>query len=316
MKKQNGVSYILLLMVLITVMFAVVLITKSIGDITGKIENTQSPSVTNSPYTEMPSVTPVITDTPTPTPTTIPTPTPTPTPTPLPIIDEIDVTKLEGLDTSAKAWWNNPYKDMVKTVEKYGGIYKKNEDKKVIYLTIDEGYENGYTADILDTLKEKNVKTIFFITGTYLRDNPELIKRMVQEGHLVGNHTNNHPSMPKQSVQTFVNELVTVEKLYEKLIGEGNRMNFYRPPAGGYSERDLCIAQQMGYSTVFWSFTYSDYLTDKQPPEQEAFDNIINSLHNGEVLLLHAVSKTNTAILGRIIDRARELGYEFRRIDE
>lgn len=206
--------------------------------------------------------------------------------------------------------------EMRKQAEKYDGIYRKNDDKKVIYLTFDEGYENGYTESILDTLKEKNVKAIFFVTGSYIKSNPDLIKRMVNEGHLVGNHTNTHPRMAQIKVENFIKELTTVEQLYSKLIGEDKRMYYYRPPEGCYSERDLCIAQQMGYKTVFWSFAYLDYDVNNQKGYAYAYNLLTESLHNGDVLLLHAVSKDNVNVLGDFIDFVKSQGYEIRRIDE
>lgn len=263
--------------------------------------------------TPIPTATPEITIEP----TQEPTPTPTPTPIQIPIIDKVDESKLGGLDKTVRSWYfEKPPQSLIDMVERNDGIYKKNADQKVIYLTIDEGYEFGYTAKILDTLKEKNVKAIFFITGSYVKDEPELVKRMVEEGHLIGNHTKTHPSMPKKTVAEFINELVSVERQIEALLGPGNRTVFYRPPAGAYSERDLNMAKQMGYKTVFWSFAYRDWEVDNQKGEDYAHDSVINSLHDGMVLLLHAVSKDNANALGRIIDSARERGYEFRRIDE
>ena len=320
LRKKNNISYILLLLALIVIMFAAVVVAQSLKEIGGDILGTSpTPTITSSPEDATPTIedgtaTPTETvNTPTPEVTPTPTPTPKGTNTPMPIIEKIDESKLIGLDDTLRTWsFEYPY---LKAVD-HGAVFKKNEDQKVIYLTIDEGYEMGYTSIMLDVLKEKNVKAIFFITGSYIRKNPDLVKRMVDEGHLVGNHTNTHPAMANKSVDDFIQELVIVEKEYEKLIGKGKRMYYYRPPAGAFSIRDINIANQMGYETVFWSFAYRDWEVDNQLGIDYAHDTVVAGLHDGMVLLLHAVSHDNAYALGRIIDTARELGYEFRRIDE
>lgn len=315
MGKNTKTSYLLLISVLIVLLLAAVVIAQAVMN-----QDDHTLLASPSPKTEessMPS--PAVTETSIPTQelTFTPTPTPTLTPTPLPIIDKIDESLLTGLGTTVRGWYfENPPASLIDMIERNDGIFKKNVDKKIIYLTIDEGYENGYTSKMLDTLKEKKVKTIFFVTESYVKSEPELVKRMVEEGHLLGNHTKTHPSMPEKSVSQFIEELVSLEKQVEKLVGYGNRMVFYRPPKGEYSERDLNIAKQMGYKTVFWSFAYRDWETDNQRGEDFAHDTVIGNLHDGMVLLLHAVSKDNADALGRIIDSARALGYEFRRIDE
>jgi peptidoglycan-N-acetylmuramic acid deacetylase len=275
-----------------------------------------TPAITEPTF---PTDTPIPVSTPTPAPitteTAIPanTPTPVPVQTSLPIIQRIDETKLAELDKTVRGWsWAYPYKE----VEKHGGIYKKNGHKKVIYLTMDAGYENGHMPKILDVLKEKNVRTIFFVTGSYIRKNPDLVRRMVEEDHLVGNHTNSHPDMAKEPVERFIEELVIVEKEYEKLFGSDSRMFYYRPPGGVFSIRDIYIASQMGYETVFWSFAYKDWDDSLQLGEDYAHDTVVGGLHDGMILLLHTTSKDNAEALGRIIDSARASGYEFRRIDE
>lgn len=324
MKSKN---YIIAFLVMVVIVLSVIVIIQEVQSPDPIIsqptatpeqttDNTGTPGKTAEPTTE-------------PTSTTEPTGTPAPTPTPtstLPIIKEIDVSQLEGLDTTEQSWWYGYVQDgkMIyeipaakrRQLESYEGIYKKNDKQKVVYLTFDEGYENGYTAKILDTLKEKNVKAIFFVTGAYIRSSPELVKRMVEEGHLVGNHTDKHPNMSQVSVERFIKELVDTEKLYEQLIGEGSRMYYYRPPEGAYSERDLNIAKQMGYKATFWSFAYLDYDTNNQKGYEYAYNKITESLHQGEVFLLHAVSKDNADVLGDVIDYIRAQGYEIRRIDE
>ena len=200
-------------------------------------------------------------------------------------------------------------KDLTVPADKYDAIYLKSADEKKIYLTFDEGYENGYTGQILDTLKEKNVKAVFFITGPYLEKEKELVKRMVDEGHEVGNHTVNHPSMPSCSDEELEKEVLDLDrKFYEEY---GKSMKYLRPPMGEFSERTLSITKSLGYTNVFWSFAYRDWETDKQRGKDYAYNNVINALHPGEVMLLHAVSKDNADALSDIIDTARSMGYEF-----
>lgn len=200
-------------------------------------------------------------------------------------------------------------KDLTEPADKYDAIYLMPKDDNKIYLTFDEGYENGYTAQILDTLKEKNVKAVFFITGPYLEKEKELVKRMVDEGHEVGNHTINHPSLPSCDDKKVEEEVLELDrKFYEEF---GKPMKYLRPPMGEFSERTLSITKSLGYTNVFWSFAYRDWETDKQKGKEYAYNSVINALHPGEVMLLHAVSKDNTEALGDIIDKAREMGYEF-----
>ena len=200
-------------------------------------------------------------------------------------------------------------KDLTVPADKYGAIYLKPTDEKIIYLTFDEGYENGYTGQILDTLKEKNVKATFFITGPYLEKEKELVKRMVDEGHEVGNHTVNHPSMPSCSDEELEKEVLELDrKFFEEY---GKTMKYLRPPMGEFSERTLSVTKSLGYTNVFWSFAYRDWETDKQHGKEYAYNNVVNALHPGEVMLLHAVSKDNADALGDIIDAARSMGYEF-----
>ncbi|SCI04951.1 MULTISPECIES: delta-lactam-biosynthetic de-N-acetylase [unclassified Romboutsia] len=199
----------------------------------------------------------------------------------------------------------------------YDAIYNldSNRKSKTLYLTFDEGYENGYTTKILDILKEKNVQAVFFVTSSYIDKNPDLIKRMVLEGHIVGNHSATHPSMPTltSNENEFNEEISDVETKYEKLIGA--KMNkLFRPPMGCYSEKSLSMTKDLGYKTVFWSFAYDDWDPEKQPELKYAKKKILDNLHDGSILLLHAVSKTNTEILGDVIDSAKDLGYDFQLI--
>lgn len=195
--------------------------------------------------------------------------------------------------------------------EKYAVEFIK-EDEKNIYLTFDEGYENGYTGQILDVLKEKNVKAVFFITMPYAKTEPELIKRMVDEGHVIGAHSVTHPSegMPSISVEQQINEYKELEKYVEE--NYGYKMYLFRPPTGAFSEQSLAVAQSCGYRSIMWSFAYYDYNVEDQMPVSEALDNAVNKLHNGAIYLLHAVSKTNTDMLGDFIDKTQAAGYTFK----
>ena len=198
-------------------------------------------------------------------------------------------------------------------IDKYNGIAMGNNEEKVIYLTFDLGYEAGYTSKILDTLKEKNVQGTFFITAHYLNTASDLVERMINEGHIVGNHTVNHKSMPDLSDEEIKNELMKLNQaVYEKF---GYEMKYMRPPRGEFSERTLKITENLGFKTVMWSFAYVDWKEDSQPSYDEALEIIISNFHNGEIMLLHATSKTNSEIMGQIIDEARKQGYEFKSLD-
>lgn len=207
------------------------------------------------------------------------------------------------------------YGPYTKVLDKYEGIYCGNNDEKFIYLTFDEGYENGYTTTILDTLKEKNVTAVFFVTMPYVKQNPELIQRMLDEGHIVGNHTVNHPSMPEVTDDAkLIDEIMN---LHNYILDNYNyEMTYLRPPKGEYSERTVKLALDLGYKTVLWSSAYDDWNTANQKGTDYAKKMIYNNLHNGSVMLLHAVSKDNDAVLGEAIDEVRNRGYEFKTLDE
>lgn len=201
--------------------------------------------------------------------------------------------------------------DIIKNKDAY---YVGSKDKKVLYLTFDEGYENGYTTKILDILKENNVKAAFFVTEPYIKANKELIKRMVQEGHLVCNHSKRHPSMAKlakSNKNEFNNEILSTEKTFEQVSGK-KMDKFFRPPMGAYNELSLYYTQKLGYKTVFWSVAYRDYEVDDQPSVDEAKTILLNRTHNGAVILLHAISKTNTEVLDYLIHEWRNRGYDFK----
>lgn len=196
-----------------------------------------------------------------------------------------------------------------KILEKYGGKYIGDVNKKIIYLTFDEGYENGYTAKILDTLKENNVKATFFITGPYLNEHQDLVRRMVEEGHTVGNHTIHHPSLPEKKDSEIEEEVLGLERAFTEKFGV--KMKFLRPPKGEYSERSLSITSKLGYCNLFWSFAYDDWHRDKVRGPEYAYNMVMKNLHNGEIMLLHAVSKDNADALDMIIKGAIASGYEF-----
>ena len=183
------------------------------------------------------------------------------------------------------------------------------DDEKTVCLTFDEGYENGYTPQILDTLKEKDVKAIFFVTYDFAKDNPDLIKRMIDEGHTVGNHSYRHYIMDEVSEETAKEEVNYLHNYIEEEFGY--TMSYFRFPKGEFSEQSLGIVNNLGYKSVFWSYAYADWDVDKQPEESKAFTNICESTHPGEIILLHAVSQTNANILGKVIDDIRQQGYTF-----
>ena len=188
--------------------------------------------------------------------------------------------------------------------------------EKIIYLTFDAGYENGYTAPILDVLRAAQVPAAFFLVGTYIRDHPELVQRMVQEGHTIGNHTMTHPDMSAISdLERFKKELAETEGHYEAAIGEP-MPKLYRPPKGKYSVDNLKMAKDLGYTTLFWSLAYVDWNVDAQPSKSQAFAKLIPRIHPGAILMLHSTSATNAEIMPELIQKYQDLGYKFRCITE
>lgn len=181
--------------------------------------------------------------------------------------------------------------------------------EKTICLTFDEGYENGFTARILDTLAQKNIKAIFFCTYDYVKDNPTLVSRMINEGHIVGNHSYRHLNMTQVDLETASDEITMMHDYMAQMFQY--EMKYFRFPEGAFSEQTIALAADLGYRSVFWSFAYADWDKDKQPNEKEAYDRIISSTHDGEIMLLHAVSSTNADILGAVIDDIQNQGYTF-----
>lgn len=198
----------------------------------------------------------------------------------------------------------------------YNAFYADDTDEKVMYITFDAGYENGYTEKILDVLKKHQVKAAFFLVGNYIETSPELVKRMVEEGHLVGNHTYTHPDMSSIStIGSFEKELKQLEEKYREVTGKEMK-KYYRPPQGKYSESNLKMASDMGYKTVFWSLAYVDWYESDQPTKEEAFEKLIPRAHPGAIVLLHSTSRTNSEILDELLTRWEDMGYEFRSVEE
>ncbi len=199
---------------------------------------------------------------------------------------------------------------------KYDAVYLADERQPRIYLTFDAGYENGATLQILDALEKHQAPAAFFLVGNYLEQNPDLVRRMVKNGHIVGNHTYHHYDMSRISdPDAFAKELTDLEELYTQVVGEPMQ-KYYRPPQGIYSEANLQQAKALGYRTIFWSLAYVDWQNDAQPTRDEAFSKLLPRIHNGAVVLLHSTSKTNGEILDELLTRWEEMGYEFGSLDE
>ncbi len=216
-----------------------------------------------------------------------------------------------------KSWWFRrnsdhlpPSAQMDINISQYDAYYLGDTQHKVIYLTFDEGYENGYTPQILDILKENNVKAAFFVTKDYIERNPEIIKRMVDECHIVGNHSVTHSDIPDLSDEQIKSELDDCAAYFKEVTGV-EMPRFFRPPAGVYSIRSLEKTQEAGYKTIFWSFAYKDWETDNQPGKEEAYNMVMNNYHNGSIMLLHAVSQSNTEALDDMLKSLKQEGYTF-----
>lgn len=199
-------------------------------------------------------------------------------------------------------------------IDSYKGIAMGNSEKKYVYLTFDEGYEAGYTSRILQVLKENDVKATFFITAHYINTSEELVKEMINDGHIIGNHTVNHKSMPdltKEQIKSEVMDLHTA--VYQKF---GYEMKYIRPPKGEYSESTLSLTNELGYTTVMWSFAYDDWDENKQDRVEYAKKKILDNVHPGAVILLHGNSKDNTNVLDECIKEIKNMGYEFKSLDK
>ena len=195
-------------------------------------------------------------------------------------------------------------------------MYMGDPQEKVLYLTFDAGYENGCTEKILDVLKKQQVSAAFFLVGNYVEKNADLVRRMVEEGHTVGNHTMHHPDMSAISDTTsFAKELQGLEEKYREVTGR-ELPRYYRPPRGVYSETNLSMAKEMGYKTVFWSLAYVDWKNDAQPSREEALAKLLPRTHPGAVVLLHSTSQTNAEILEELITKWKDMGYRFGTVEE
>ena len=198
----------------------------------------------------------------------------------------------------------------------YDAAYIGSGEEKVLYLTFDAGYENGYTGEILNVLKKHNVPAAFFLTGHYIESSADLVRRMVEEGHIVGNHTVHHPDMAQIATQeAFLKELTGLEERFREATGK-EMPKFYRPPRGIYSKENLQMAKDLGYKTIFWSLAYADWDNNKQPSKEFAFQKLLPRTHNGAVILLHATSRTNAEILDELLTRWKNAGYTFESIDK
>ena len=201
-------------------------------------------------------------------------------------------------------------------LQELNGYYLGDEENKKIYLTFDAGFENGNTEKILDALKENDVKATFFLVGNYLETCPEIVKRMVKEGHTVGNHTYHHKDMATLSTkEDFIKELMDLEDLYKEIVGS-EMPKFYRPPQGKFSEDQLKWAKEEGYKTCFWSLAYVDWDEKKQPTKEDAMEKLTKRIHPGAIVLLHSTSSTNGEIMGDIIKEWKKMGYSFGQLSE
>lgn len=199
-------------------------------------------------------------------------------------------------------------------INKYEGIAMGNSEKNYVYLTFDEGYEAGYTPKLLEVLKQNEVKATFFITAHFLNTQPDLVKQMIDEGHIVGNHTVNHKSMPEISNEQIQKEVMDLHTaIYQKF---GYEMKYIRPPKGEFSERTLAYTNTLGYKTVMWSLAYDDWDENKQNREEYGKQKVIDNVHPGAVILLHGNSKDNSNILDSCIKEIKQMGYEFKSLDE
>ena len=197
----------------------------------------------------------------------------------------------------------------------YGAYYVADTEEKKIYLTFDCGYELGYTEAILDALKNHNAKATFFVVGHYLEESPELVCRMVEEGHTVANHSYNHPDMTTLSDEELAKELQDNADKFKEITGM-EMVNYYRPPQGKYTLDNLKKIKELGYNTFFWSLAYMDWDTKKQPTHEEAFDKLLSRIHPGAIVLLHNTSQTNGEIMDELLSKWEEMGYTFGEISE
>lgn len=227
------------------------------------------------------------------------------------------------LSTHEYNWYFNPRNDgkqpqpiqEASFFKKYNAYYVGNPNEKIIYLSFDAGYESGNTEKILDTLKKHKAPAQFFVVESYIKNNPDIIKRMEKEGHLVCNHSKSHPSMAGiTDVEKFKSEILSVEEAYKEVTGK-DMPKYFRPPMGKFSEQSLKYTKDLGYSSIFWSFAYVDWYDDKQPSHEFAKDKIYTRTHPGAIVLLHPNSKTNTEILDEVLTHWESEGYKLKTLD-
>lgn len=200
-------------------------------------------------------------------------------------------------------------------MNKYGAFYKGDSNEKVIYLTFDNGFEAGYTEGILDTLKKENVPATFFLVGHYLTSAPDLVKRMIKDGHIIGNHSNKHPNMAQLSESQMVDEWQKFDELLNETTGI-QRTYYARPPKGIFSEKLLDVGNKHGYTHVFWSLAFKDWDTDGIKDKSYAYNELMNQLHPGVIILMHTVAKHNAEALPDFIKEAKKQGYTFGSLDD
>lgn len=229
----------------------------------------------------------------------------------------VENTDYDSIDNTLYSWWFKRNDNHEKPgcqedfdITQYQAYYTVPVSEKKIYITFDCGYENGYTADILDTLKEEQVPAAFFVTQTFIRDNVELAKRMKEEGHLVCNHTVTHPCMPEKSISQQRDELLKCEQFMKEATGYEMDL-FFRPPKGEYSQRTLQMAKDLGYTTIFWSMAYLDYDVNNQPSSAHVVEHFTKYYHPGAIPLLHNVSVANRDALKQVIQNLKKEGYSF-----
>lgn len=231
------------------------------------------------------------------------------------------VTSLDQLPNTKKAWWikrmenHSPSQAQDEIdLSRYDAFYYDEHPRgKVMYLTFDCGYENGYTEQMLDVLKKHKAPAAFFVTGHYIKDSARIVKRMKKEGHVVGNHTCNHPSMPAKSNEELTREIVELEKYMKQYTGyEMDKV--FRPPSGEYSERTLQLTRDLGYKTCFWSMAYLDYDVNNQPGKEYVTEHFKQYHHNGAIALIHNVSSSNAEALDEVLTNLEKEGYTFRSV--
>lgn len=238
--------------------------------------------------------------------------------------EEVEETINKSVGTKAIDWYipkinNNEVPVFPDYVQEFKNKYKiivTGKQQKTIYLTFNCGYEyENYTLDILNILKKNNIKAAFFITGDYLRENPDIVKTMQEQGHIVGNHGNTHALPSTLNEEEIRKEVVDFESEYKKIIGNNMEIKYYRPASGNFTEKVLEVADSLGYKTVFWSLAYKDWETNNQPDKEVAYNNITNKIHSGCILMLHTVSNTNKEILDQVISDLESKGYKFDSLD-